>query len=308
MTGRLGVLCAGQGISQGEIAARLGKAEDAIEWFTKVCQVLGCEARDVLDDLLENRCPQEVVQPTLVALAMSQWTAVQSELPTPVIVAGYSLGEFIAATVGGAIGLDTVLALARNRGACMAAAFTEPTAMVAVRGLSTGAVEDLARGSGCYVAIINGPQEVIVAGERHRVQSFERSLGSSVHVRPLDIDVPSHTPLLEGATRQFSAQLAAANLRDLKVPLVRSRDGAVVRTKADVVDTLARNLSATIRWDVAMDVVAEMGCDVIVELGAGDALTCLWANRAPRTIVHAMDEFSTVAGAGTWFQAKLQQA
>lgn len=305
MTGRLGVLCAGQGSGLDTVVERLRTTADSDAWLHTLCDAVGRNREDLLGDLGGRHCPQEIVQPTLAAMAHAQWAGVREDVPAPVIVAGYSLGELVAAAVGGAMGVETLIGLAHQRGVLMSAATPQPTSMVAVRGPLTATVEGIATRTGVHVAIINGPQETIVAGESASMETFVHDLAADAHLTRLDVDVPSHTPLLDGAATEFAKKLNEADIGDLAVPLVRTRDGAVVHTRAEVIDTLVGNLHTTVRWDTTMSVLAEMDCDGMVEIGAGDALTHLWSQLHQRPWAHALSEFSSDSGAATWVGSHL---
>jgi [acyl-carrier-protein] S-malonyltransferase len=305
MTNRLGLLCAGQGSGLDNVVERLRVTDESVGWLKALCDVVDRGRDDLVAELGGKHCAQEILQPALVAVAHSQWDAVRDLLPTPVIVAGYSLGELVAATIGGAMDAETLVDLAHQRGVLMAAATPQPTVMVAVRGPLIATVEDAATVAGCHLAIINGSQETIVVGESARMDTFLHHLAGDAHVTRLDINVPSHTSILDDAAARFAALLNDADVSDLTVPMIRSRDGAVVHSRAEVVDTLAGNVHTTVRWDTTMSVLAEMGCDGLVEVGAGESLTRLWMQREQRPWAHALGEFSSDAAAAAWVRSHL---
>ncbi len=275
MSGRLGVLCAGQGAPSTDTGTNAAASA------------------------------QLATQPALVEDALAQWRSLGPLVPAPTVVAGYSLGELVAVAVAGAASHGTMVALAEARAQAMVAATVEPSGIVAVHGRRIVDRFDDVAPAGCAAAIVNGPDELVVGGTSAALAELAVQLGAAARITPLPIGVASHTPSLASAATAFREALADADIGDATVPVVRSRDGAVVRSRDDLVDMLARNVCTTVRWDLTMQVVAEQQLDGLVEIGAGTALSRLWSEHQGDPWAHAVMEYSAVGAAGAWVAAHL---
>ena len=69
-------------------------------------------------------------------------------------------------------------------------------------------------------------------------------------------------------------------------------------------DALARQISTPLDWDACLGAVLEMQPDAVLEIGPGNALARMWAERAPQVPVRASDDFRSVEGIAAWVKAR----
>ena len=100
--------------------------------------------------------------------AMAAWAVLGGKVPRPLVVAGYSVGELAAWGVAGLLDFEEVLDLAIQRAAAMDEATTQPSGLVAIRGLTRDRLDAICRAHGAYVAIVNGRDRMVV-GVRKRL-------------------------------------------------------------------------------------------------------------------------------------------
>ncbi|MFD2270604.1 acyltransferase domain-containing protein [Undibacterium arcticum] len=107
-----------------------------------------------------------IAQPLIVAATLAAWAAVRQLLPTPALVAGYSIGEVAAYCVAGAISATDAIALAAARAALMdrCAQPDAPQSMVSVIGVPAAVVADLLRQHHLHLAIEVGETSIIAGG------------------------------------------------------------------------------------------------------------------------------------------------
>ena len=227
---------------------------------------------------------------------------------TPVVAAGYSLGELTAAAAAGAVDADTILDLSSARAAAMTAATAAapgpPYTMVALHGPSVDAASSLAANVGAYVAIVNGPTEVVIAGASTSLDALVATCeGRGIHVRPLAVPVPSHTPLLAPAAATFWRDIAATPFAPLDPPVVSGVTGAVITNPDDVRASLRDQIDHPINWARSMDLVAEMGTTVALDVGPGRDLLALWREHHRHLPARGVEDFATLAGAAAWLRS-----
>jgi [acyl-carrier-protein] S-malonyltransferase len=151
---------------------------------------------------LFRRSPAEEFLQTSVAqpaIFLVEWAGflVAKERKEPEAVAGHSLGEFAALAAAGVLDWPLAFKLVLARGKLMEeAAQTHPGGMLAVLGLSLSEVESLARESGCFMANINAPEQVVLAGEVSALSRAEK-LAKEMGGKALRLGVAGafHSPL-----------------------------------------------------------------------------------------------------------------
>jgi [acyl-carrier-protein] S-malonyltransferase len=108
----LALLCPGQGAQHPAMFDRVGDNAAARDVLDGVSEVLG---QDVLAAArAEERFDNALAQPLLCAASLAHWQALRAQLPTPGMVAGYSIGELAAHAIAGSIDTRSCLALARS--------------------------------------------------------------------------------------------------------------------------------------------------------------------------------------------------
>ena len=303
----LALLCPGQG-GQHPAMLELALADPG------GAEVLRRAGAAVGDDLVgrtragKDLFANAVAQPLLCAAELATWAALRARVPTPRVVAGYSLGELAAYGCAGAAAPEEVLALAARRAAIMDAVAPPGSGLLALRGLALGLAEALAAEAGAELAIVNGPDHVIAGGDGPalgRLEAAARAAGA-IAVR-LPIGVPAHTRLLAPAVAPFEAALAAARLGDPAIPVVAGVTGAPVRTRAEAIATLSAQLARRIEWARGLAAAAELGCTVFLELGPGRALASMAAEAVPHARARSVSDFRTLEGVARWVAGALRR-
>lgn len=227
------------------------------------------------------------IQATVVAAALASAMA-HLDPTTTVVAAGHSLGELAAAVWCGAATPRDALRVAVGRAAlCAVADADRPGAMVSVFGADAVEVEWLRRealgaDTGIVeIAVHNGPRHHVLSGDRAAIASFAARADAHGHTtRALPIAGAYHSPLLSGSVPAYRQLLDDAVRNDPTVPFVSSTTCAILRTREEVVDALARALVLPVRWPETLEALRSAGAHTVADPGPGRALTTL-ANHAP---------------------------
>ncbi len=233
----------------------------------------------------------EYTQPAILVTSVAAWTVYRNALRRSSeadssgrfkMAAGHSLGEYTALVAAGGIDFEAALSLVRMRGKAMQAAVPEGKGLMsAILGLEKGAVETACREASSLGVVApanyNSPGQVVIAGERTAVEragELAKEKGAR-RVIPLQVSVPSHSPLMAPASEQLSEVFRVTAFRDLTVPLVTNVDGRPVQSPEEIRDALARQLTHPVRWDDSVAAMIAAGCDRFVEVGPGKVLSGL---------------------------------
>ena len=225
----------------------------------------------------------EYTQPALLAAGVAVWRLWQQQGgPTPVALAGHSLGEYTALVAAGMLSLRDAAHLVRIRGQLMQeAAPAGSGAMAAVIGADDELVRSAcneASGSDVVVpANYNSPGQIVIGGHAAAVDRAlallaEKGVRKTVK---LAVSVPSHTPLMREAANRLSETMAGLSWREPRLPIVQNVDAEVHEGQQSIRDALVRQLYLPVQWTGVVQALAAMGVTRLAECGPGKVLTGL---------------------------------
>ncbi|MCK2216217.1 SDR family NAD(P)-dependent oxidoreductase [Actinomadura sp. ATCC 31491] len=219
----------------------------------------------------------EVVQPALFAVEYALARTLISWGLRPALMLGYSLGEYVAATLAGVLSLKDALALVTHRARLIAE--LPPGAMLAVS-LPADALRRRFKldARGLDVAALNGPQVTVVAGPPDAVTGLAGDLrAAGVPCRPLETTHAFHSRMLEPLAAELTSWVEAnVRLNPPALPYVSNVTGGLADAGL-VCDPgyWARHMCGTVRFADGVDrLLADPGL-ALVEIGPGQSLGAL---------------------------------
>ncbi|WDD92626.1 aminotransferase class III-fold pyridoxal phosphate-dependent enzyme [Burkholderia sp. FERM BP-3421] len=279
MTGQgAGQVGAGQGLYREQPAFRR-----AVERCDDVLRALG--APGGIGRLLRGEGPPpraddpEQVQPAVFVLGYALAELWRAWGIRPRAVLGHSLGEYVAACVAGAVDLEPALALVAARGR-LTAALAEPGGMAVLFASAETVSGLLAREPGrLALAAFNGPQATVVSGDAAALDALlQAGAAQRIEGRRLDTTHAFHSPLMQPMVEAFRAEAARVDWRPPSIPLVAGLTGTVWPAgSAPDADYWCRHLLEPVRFVDSLRGVTAGGAKLLLELGAGAALTRLGA-------------------------------
>lgn len=211
-----------------------------------------------------------VAQPLLVAASL----AVAQLLGEPGAAAGHSVGELAAGVIAGVLSADDAIRLTRVRGEAMAdACGAEPTGMTALLGGDEATVLAAIEAAGLTPANVNAAGQVVAGGTLAELAAFAASPPAGSRLRALRVAGAFHTRHMAPAVETLAAAAAGTSLKDPVIPLLSNRDGAVVRSGADWMSRVVRQVANPVRWDQCMATMTGLGVTALIELLPGGTLT-----------------------------------
>jgi acyl transferase domain-containing protein/acyl carrier protein len=213
----------------------------------------------------------EVVQPALFAVEYALARLLADWGIRPSALLGYSLGEYVAACVSGALPLDQALALVYERARLID---QQPAGAMLALSLDRSRLDQLLPRE-LDVAAVNGSAMAVVAGPPAAIGDFERTLTAgeipsrrltshhAFHSRLLD---PIAGPLTEWAREHLQP-------RTPEVPYLSNLTGTWI-TADDLADPSywARHATATVRFADNLEALLQDPDLALAELGAGQSL------------------------------------
>ena len=192
--------------------------------------------------------------------------------------AGLSLGEMTAHAAAGTFDFATGLKLVQRRGELMddACAATNG-AMAAMIGADESAVRALAADADVDVANINAPGQIVISGEKAKVE-IAVGLAKEHGIRRamlLNVAGAYHSRLMESAYQKLGAVLLHVPVQPPRFPVLANVTGAEVTTPIEIRRTLQDQVTGTVRWLDCMERLVNLGCEFFIELGPGGVLAGL---------------------------------
>jgi [acyl-carrier-protein] S-malonyltransferase len=282
MSKKIALLFAGQG------AQNVGMGRDLAEQFP-VAADLFQKADEILERKLseiawsgpiEELTKTSNCQPALYVHGLACLAALRDVIGDFPITgaAGLSLGEMTAHAAAGTFDFATGLKLVQRRGELMDEACAATSgAMAAMIGADENAVRALAADADVDVANINAPGQVVISGERAKIEAaigMAREHGIR-RATLLNVAGAYHSRLMETAYRKLGEALVDLPMATLRFAVISNVTGEEVKTPEEIRRTLQDQVTGTVRWVDCMERLAALGSDFFIELGPGGVLAGL---------------------------------
>ncbi|HEY3661896.1 MAG TPA: ACP S-malonyltransferase [Chthoniobacterales bacterium] len=279
---KIALLFAGQGAQSVGMGQDLAKGfVEAADLFERADEVLGRNLSQIAwQGPIEELTRTSNCQPALYVhglACLSVLREIVGELPITA-AAGLSLGEWTAHAAAGTFSFEEGLRLVERRGRFMEAACEATSgAMAAMIGGDETAVRGLAAAADVDVANLNSPGQIVVSGERAKVE-VAVSLAKEHGIRRatlLNVAGAYHSRLMESAYLEVGEALKEVVLQKPSFPVISNVNGNRVESADEIRRTLQDQVTGTVRWTDCMERMLEMGCDLFLELGPGGVLAGL---------------------------------
>jgi [acyl-carrier-protein] S-malonyltransferase len=282
MPKKVALLFAGQGAQTVGMGRDLAEEfPTAADLFQNADDVLGRKLSKVawngpIEDLTKtSNCQPALFVHGLACLAMLRELAGHFPIGG---AAGLSLGEMTAHAAAGTFDFATGLRLVQRRGEFMdeACAMTNGT-MAAMIGGAENDVRQLAADEDVDIANINAPGQIVISGERAKVEAavgVAREYGIR-RATLLNVAGAYHSRLMESAYEQLGAALQHVPMQPPHFPVISNVTGAEVRTPIEIRRTLQDQVTGTVRWLDCIERLVKLGCEFFIELGPGGVLAGL---------------------------------
>lgn len=267
----------GQGDQYPGMGADLAQTSEAAENIFAVCDEIrpGTSAM-CFEGSAEDLRVTSNTQPCLYAMELAAAEALAERGLQADCVAGFSLGEVVAAAFAGYYSVQAGFRLVMRRGELMqACADRVRTSMVAVLKLSSEKVEELAGHFGqVYPVNYNCPGQISVAGQADQMRKFMAEVrengGRAV---PLKVAGAFHSPFMDGAREPFASAIDEELEKSPIGAIPLYSDVTAQPYGENFTELLSSQLCNPVRWEQLVRNMMESGVDTFVEIGPGRTLT-----------------------------------
>ncbi len=241
--------------------------------------------RDIVDpDYRESQDGKNAAwaQPALFAIEYALAETWRSWGIEPAAVLGHSLGEYVAACVAGVFSLEDALNLVVGRARLMDA-LPDGGAMAAVLA-PIARVEQtlLALGNPVDVAAVNGPEQVVLSGDRDAMRSVrEACRRDRIATHALEVTRAFHSRLVDPILDELERIAAMARLEPPRIPVISNLSGRPAGPEIQTAAYWRRHAREPVRFQGGIEWLKASGFEVFLEVGPTATLSSLGRSCTP---------------------------
>lgn len=266
---------------QGAQKAGMGKdfyenSELAKAIYDKATELLQIDMKALCFEENDKLDLTEYTQAAMVTTCLAMTKVLEEKGLKPDVTAGLSLGEYCAISVAGGMKEMDAVKLVRKRGILMQNTVPKGEgAMAAILGMEAGAIENVIKDiEDVTVANYNCPGQIVITGKTAAVEEAAEALKNAGEKRAVMLNVsgPFHSPMLESAGEELRKEMEAMEFSELKLPYVTNVTAEYINDISETKELLAKQVSASVRWQESMEKMIADGVDTFVEIGPGKTL------------------------------------
>lgn len=263
----------GQGSQALNMGVDLKDTTIAQEKLQQAEEILGWNVLDICQGDEETLSRTLYTQPCLYTIETILVDLLQQQGKKPDLVAGHSLGEYVALYAGGVYDFATGLKLVQKRGELMDKA--EGGKMVALMKFSRETLESVVNNTeNVVIANDNSDGQVVISGEPNAVDAVVTEVKAKLAV-PLKVSGAFHSPLMAAAASEFSQVLDQVNFNNANVPVLSNVDPTPSQDAQTIKQRLVQQMTGGVRWREIMLELPSQDVSEVLEVGPGKVLTGL---------------------------------
>lgn len=269
----------GQGSQTVGMGVDLQELPVAQNLFEQAEQILGWSVLDVCQGDEEQLSRTIYTQPCLYVIESILADLLMERAMLPDLVAGHSLGEYVALYAVRVFDFATGLRLVKLRSELMDGAAGGK--MVALMKFDRESLEKtLDKTPDVVLANDNSAEQVVISGTPAAVDSVVAQVKSK-RALPLKVSGAFHSPLMQEAAAKFEQVLNEITFNDAKVPVLANVDPVPTVSGSELKDKLVRQMTGGVRWREIMLQLPELEISQAIEIGPGKVLTGLLKRTCP---------------------------
>lgn len=268
--------------------------------YDEANRVLGWDLAKISFEGPEAELTQtKVCQPALFVhgLAVLAVLKERNQLPEVKFALGLSLGEVTALTAAGVFDFATGLRVVARRGELMQLACERSVGgMAAIIGEDRAKIAELCREFDIEAANFNAPGQIIVSGEKGKVDALVAAAKDKglKRVMPLNVAGAYHSRLMEPARAEFARFLETVAFNRPAFTVFTNTTGQAVSEPAQIREALVKQVVSSVLWEDCMRSAVAAGASEFWECGPGAVLAGLARRTEKAWLVKSFSELSEI--------------
>jgi [acyl-carrier-protein] S-malonyltransferase len=283
----------GQGSQAIGMGADLYHFPAAQEKLKQAEQILGWSVPELCQNLDDKVSKTLYTQPCLYTLEAILVDLLRSEGQMPQLVAGHSLGEYVALYAAGVFDFEAGLRLVKRRGELMDQASVGT--MAALLGFDRAELEAvIAQTPNVVLANDNNEVQVVISGHVDAVDAVIAQVKTKRAIK-LNVSGAFHSPLMADAAAEFEKVLESVLFRDAQVPVLANVEPVPAIAASVIKERLKRQITGSVRWREISLRIAEEGMTRVVEVGPGKVLAGIIKRTCPDLVLENVSGLAQLA-------------
>jgi len=248
---------------------RFDLAEEILGWSViEICQ----SEDDKISRTLYTQPCMYVVESILADL-------LREKRQQPDLVAGHSLGEYIALYVAGVFEWSAGLRLIQRRAELMDS--VAGGMMAALIGFDREQLEQqIQQTPDVVLANDNSPAQAVISGTPAAVEAVISQVKKKRAI-PLKVSGAFHSPFMAAAATEFQQVLESVTFKPAQIPVLSNVEPIPSMDTKVLKERLSRQITGSVRWRETSLRLPEEGIERVVEIGPGTVLTGLIKRTCP---------------------------
>jgi len=284
----------------GQGSQEIGMGVDLLELpfakvkFEQAKQVLGWDVLEICQSQDDKVSRTLYTQPCLYVVESILADLLIERGNIPSLVAGHSLGEYVALYVARVFDFDAGLRLVKRRAELMDNA--HGGMMTALIGFDREQLEEkIQQIPDVVLANDNSPAQVVISGTPEAVQNLLAQIKVK-RAMPLKVSGAFHSPLMAEAAAEFQDVLQSVPFANALFPVLSNVEPVPTIEAAVLKNRLQRQMTSSVRWqEISMQLPLE-GIERVVEIGPGKVLTGLIKRMCPDLVLENISSRAELPG------------
>jgi len=246
-------------------------------------KILGWSVPEICQNPDDKVSKTLYTQPCLYTLEAILVDLLRSQGQAPELVAGHSLGEYVALYAADVFDFESGLRLVKRRAELMDQA--SDGTMAALLGFDREQLEAvIAQTPGVVLANDNNEVQVVISGSLEAVDAVIAQIKTKRAIK-LNVSGAFHSPFMAVAAAEFEQVLAAVPFADARVPVLANVEPIPAIAAATLKERLNRQMTGAVRWREISLRLPKEGMTRVVEVGPGKVLTGIIKRTCPDLVL-----------------------
>lgn len=235
--------------------------------------ILGWSVLDICQGDETNLARTLYTQPCLYVIESIIADLLLEKTEAPQLVAGHSLGEYVALYTAGVFDFESGLRLVKERSELMSKAAGGK--MAALMKFDRDQLENLIEASpNVVLANDNSAGQVVISGTPEAVDQVLAEVKAKRKVA-LNVSGAFHSPLMAEASGQFQSVLEEIAFNDAKIPVLSNVEPIPATKGEELKQRLVQQMTGSVKWREIMEQLSQQEITRTIEVGPGKVLTGL---------------------------------
>ncbi|MBE9005496.1 ACP S-malonyltransferase [Fortiea sp. LEGE XX443] len=252
--------------------------------FAQAEAILGWSVTEICQNQEEKLAQTLYTQPCLYVVESILADLMRERGHQPDLVAGHSLGEYIALYIAGVFEWSAGLQLVKRRAELMDSA--AGGMMAALMNFDREQLETvIAQTPDVVLANDNSPAQVVISGTPDAVQTVMSQVKAKRAI-PLKVSGAFHSHLMAAAAAEFQDILESVEFESATVPVMSNVEPVPSADAQILKQRLTQQMTGSVRWrEISLQLPAN-SIEQVIEIGPGNVLTGLIKRTTPDLILN----------------------